>query len=103
MLAGRATLVTACVLPDVAANPYVPAEFDDRLTVAGLPLVVGLLKASSRVTVKALVADVLALPLNGVDVMASWVPVPAVMVSCWVTDKPVEVAVMVGCPTLVSP
>lgn len=52
---------------------------------------------------KALVADEFAAPLNGVEVIASWVPVPAVMVSCWVAEfSPLAAAVMVGVPALVS-
>ena len=35
---------------------------------------------------RALVAEAFAAPLNALEVMASWVPVPAVMVSCWVPD-----------------
>ena len=53
---------------------------------------------------KALVAEALAAPLNALEVMASWVPVPAVMVSCWVPEvRPAAAAVMVGVPALVSP
>ena len=37
--------------------------------------------------------------LNALEVMASWVPVPAVMVSCWVPEvRPAAAAVMVGVP-----
>ena len=48
---------------------------------------------------KALVAEAFAVPVNAAEVMASWVPVPAVMVSCWVPDvSPAAAAVTVGRP-----
>ena len=103
MLAGRVTLVTA-VPPEVAANSWVPAEFEVRLTVVAVPLVAALPKASSRVTVKALVALLLVVLLNAVEVKASWVPVPAVIVACWVPEvSPVAAAVMIGVPVFSSP
>ena len=75
-----------------------------RPTVVAVALVVALPNASSRVTVKALVGEVLAPPLKAFEVMASCVPVPPVMVSAWVPEvRPVAAAVMVGVPTFVSP
>ena len=67
-------------------------------------VVVALPKASSRVTVKALVALLPVPLLNAVEVMASCVPVPAVIVSCWVPEvSPVAAAVSVGVPVFSSP
>ena len=101
MLAGKETLVAA-VPPEVAANLPVAVAVVVRPTVVAVALVVALPNASSRVTVKALVGEVLAPPLKAFEVMASCVPVPPVMVSCWVAEgvSPVAAAVMVGVPIL---
>ena len=61
-------------------------------------------KPSSSVTVNAFVAWEFAAPANGVELIAKCVPVPAVMVSCWVPEvSPVAAAVIVGVPEAVSP
>ena len=91
--------------PEVAANLPVVVAVVERLTVKAVPwVVVTLPKASSTLTVKALLAEELAAPLKAVDVMTSWVPAPTVMVSTWAPEfRPVAAAVMVGVPALVSP
>ena len=67
------------------------------------PFVVGLPNASSSVTVKALVAEVPWVIFSGAEVIASWVPVPALIVSTCVPDvSPLPAAVMVGNPATVS-
>ena len=59
---------------------------------------------SSRVTVKASVAEAFATAVKAVEVMASWVPVPALMVTNWVPEvSPVAAAVMTGVPEFSSP
>ena len=103
MFAGSETLVTA-VPPEVAAKLCVPVEFELQVDRGRRGLRGGVAEVSSSVTVNALVALELAAPLKAVEVMASWVPVPAVMVSCWVPEvSPVAAAVMVGVPAAVSP
>ena len=53
---------------------------------------------------KALVAEAFAAPVKAVEVMASWVPVPALMVSYWVPEvSPVAAAVRTGVPEFSSP
>ncbi len=53
---------------------------------------------------KALVAEALAVPVKAVEVMASWVPVPALMVTNWVSEvSPVAAAVRTGVPEFSSP
>ena len=102
MLGGKETLVTV-VPPEVAANLPVP-EVLESVSVVALALVVALPKVSSRVTVKAFVAEAFAAPPKALEVMSNCVPVAPVMVSPWVPEaRPVAPAVMVGVPALVSP
>ena len=104
-----AAMVTVVVLapPEVAANLPVVEPVTERVTVVLVALVVGLPKVSSRVTVKALVADELAAPVKAGDVMASWVAVAPVIVSCCCPASRPEVtggvAVRVGDPAMLSP
>ncbi len=100
MLAGKLTLVTEAPF-DEAAN-FLPAEVDVRLTVIAEAFVVGLPKLSSSVTVKAVVAEELAVALKPFETN-SWVPAPALMVSTCVSDvNPVAAAMIVGDPATVS-
>jgi hypothetical protein len=66
--------------PEVAENLF-PAELPDRKILVAEGLVVGLPLASSRVTVKALVAAVVAGALKGAELMTNLAPTPGSMVS----------------------
>jgi hypothetical protein len=102
VFAANVTVVTE-LPPEVVANSLVPVEFDDKVTVVDDVLVVGLPKASWSVTVKLVVAEELAVALKPEEI-CNWVPEPALMVSCCVSDvRPVAEAVMVGVPACVSP
>jgi len=72
--------------PEVAAN-FFPEDVDERLTVMAEPLVVALPKESSSDVVNALVAELLAVALKALEVMASLVPVPAVMLKVFVVGE----------------
>ena len=84
-----------------------PVELVLRFTVVAVVFVVAFPKASSSVTVNALVAWEFAAPANGVELMAKCVSVPAVMV--FLLHKVPERSVpwrqrwMVGVPEAVSP
>jgi hypothetical protein len=93
-LAGKLTLVTEAP-PEVVAN-FLPAEVDDRLTAMAEVFVVGLPKVSSSVTVKAVVAEELAVALKPFEIK-SWVPAAGVMFRALVDAavSPVLVAVRV--------
>ena len=84
--------------PEVAANSWVPAEFDDRLTVNAVVLT--LPKASCSCTVIGpSVALLEVVPDTAPVVKTSLDAVPAVIVSCWVPEvSPVAAAVSVGVP-----
>ena len=89
---------------DVLANFAVPPALDAKDTVNGDDKVARLLKLSRNVMVKAAVADVLATTENGADVMVNTLATGAVTVSDWVeVASPLDDAVMVGVPVLVSP
>src|ERR1700722_12073515 len=95
--------VVVVVPPEVAAK-LLPVDVEARVTVTAEVLVVGLLKASSSVVVKGLVAELLAAALIAVEVMTSLVAPVGVMVSVWVAGgREVPGAGMGGVPDLVSP
>ena len=69
--------------PEVAANSWVPAELDDKLTVSAVVLT--LPKASCSCTVIGPNVGLAETPPDtGPVVKISWAAAPAVMVSCWV-------------------
>ena len=75
------SVVKVSVVPPAVAAKLFPAELPDRKILVAETLVVGLPLASSRVTVKALVADLLAGALKGAEVVTSLAPTPGSMVS----------------------